>query len=300
MLYLGYCESLEALPDSITTLSQLHKLFMLECSSLSKLPTTFGLMTGLVRVSINLATEGQVIAIGELNALKDLTISRCIDKAMSILDSLGTLANLSQLFNLHFFICPAMTKLPETIGLLANLDRLELWGCEKVRKLPSSIGQLQVLKILRLRYCSSLEILPDSLGDLTNLEVLCIMNCASIPKLPTSIGHLSSLQDFFIHGCNALQTFPNSLNQLNKLVRLQILDCGRSLRELDLLRALQGLRIWGCTSINELPGSCLMVVDSNFESPAWIWDSEEVLWICRDVKARQEVEANDCGVLCHV
>ena len=115
-----------------------------------------------------------------------------------------------------------------------------------------------------------------------------------------SIGHMSSLQALLIHGCGALQSHPDSLSQLNKLLRLQILDCGSSLKGLDVLRALQGLRIWRCTSITELPGSCLVVVDSNFQSPTFIWDGEEWWWVRRDVKKGQEVEANYCGFLRHV
>ena len=294
------CDSLETLPDSITSLSRLHWIYMEDCTSLSKLPATFGLMTGLMRLTMNLATEWQAFDIGQLNVLKELVLRGCTDEAITVLNSLGTLTNLHQLYSLIFLYSPSMTKLPETIGQLWNLAFLKIWQCEKVQELPNSIGQLKVLKELRLRYCRSLKTLPDSLGAVTSLVCLCIVNCPSITELPSSVGHLSSLRCLHMQGCGAMQSLPDSLSQLNALVRLEIVDCGSSLEGLGLGRALQGLRIWGCTSITQLPGSCLSVVDSNCESPAFIWDGEELWWRRLEVKEVREVEANDCGRLCLV
>ena len=254
-------------------------------------------MTGLTSLHIDLADAGRAFGIGQLNLLEELSVARCIDEAIIVLDSSGTLRNLHQLFHLGFYNCPAMTKFPETIGLLTNLDLLELWHCENVRELPNSIGGLKVLTTLYLRYCCSLETLPDSLGALASLQQLWIVNCASITRLPSSVGHLSSLLLLQIQGCGELRSLPESLNQLNALRRLQILECGSSLEGLGLRRALRGLRIWGCTSITQLPGSCLVVVDSKFDSPAYFWDGEDWAWVRRDVKEVGMVEVNDCGVL---
>ena len=294
------CDSLEALPDSIISLSRLQRIFMRNCTSLSKLPASFGLMTGLTALAMNLATEWLAIDIGQLNVLKNLVLFGCTDEAIAVLNSLGTLTNLHQLSGLMIVLSPSMTKLPKTIGQLSNLTLLEILECEKVQELPNSIGQLKVLRKLRLRYCTSLKTLPDSLGALTSLEGLYLLKCTSITELPSSVGHLSSLRRLHMQGCGAMQSLPDSLSQLNALARLEILECGSSLEGLGLLRALQGLRIWGCTSITQLPGSCLSVVDSNCESPAFIWDGEGLWWRRRKVKEVREVEANDCGRLRHV
>ena len=299
-LRLGLSRSLEALPDSITALSQLQRLYLEDCTSRSKLPATDELMTGLLNSNKSLATEWLAVGIGQLNVLKYLLVRGCTDEAITALDSSGALTNLHQLSRLRFIDCPSMTKLPETIGLLTNLDSLSLWNCEKLWDLPISIGQLKLLTRLFLRYCSSLETLPESLGALASLQQLLIFNCASITRIPASIGHLSGLFQLHMQGCGSLQSFPDSLSQLNGLARLEILDCGNSLEGLDLRRALQGLRIWGCTSITQLPGSCLMVVDSNFESPAWIWNIVQEISVCCNLKEVREVEVNDCGYLRHV
>ncbi|KAG0575915.1 hypothetical protein KC19_5G039800 [Ceratodon purpureus] len=301
-LHLYMCESLEALPDTFTALSALRVLIMSECSSISNLPTTLGLMTGIRHLCIDLGTESQALAIAQLNALEFLWARECTDEVVGALDSSGTLRNLHQLRAFYFVECPFMTKLPETIGLLTTLEKLCLWDCKEVRELPNSIGRLKLLTLLSLCKCRRLKTLPDSLGAMPSLQCLRIEDCPSFTKLPSSIGQLSSLRWLWMEGCGEFRSVPHSLRQLNALEMLQIMDCG-SLEGMGLLRALQGLRIWGCTSGTELPGSCLVVVDSNFLSPAFIWDREgdwSWSWPRCNVKEVRVVEANDCGFLRHV
>ncbi|KAG0576009.1 hypothetical protein KC19_5G048200 [Ceratodon purpureus] len=302
-LRLWGCGSLEALPDTFTALSALRLLIMIGCSSIPELPTTLGLMTGITQLLIDLGTESQALAIAQLTALEVVFATECTDDAVDALDSSGALRNLDQLRRFCFIECPSMTKLPETIGLLTTLKWLFLWGCEEVRELPNSIGRLKLLTHLSLCGCRRLETLPDSLGAMTSLEFLRIQECPSFTKLPTSIGQLSSLRWLWMEGCGEFRSVPHSLRQLNALEGLQISDCG-SLEGMGLLRALPGLRIWGCTSATELPGSCLVVVDSNFWSPASIWAGNEyweLYWSSRNyVKEVRVVEANDCGFLRHV
>ncbi|KAG0615586.1 hypothetical protein M758_5G053300 [Ceratodon purpureus] len=295
------CESLEALPETITALSALRQLCLSRCSSISELPTTLGLLTGIRILFVDLGTESQALAIAQLNALERVCATRCTDEAVDALDFLGTLRNLHQLRVFGFLECPFMTKLPETMGLLTTLWQFFLRGCEEVRELPNSIGRLKLLTHLSLCKCSRLETLPDSLGALTSLQCLRIQRCPSFTKLPTSIGQLSSLRWLWMEGCGELRSVPHSLRQLGALEMLQIMDCG-SLEGMGLLSAVQGLRIWGCTSATELPGSCLVVVDSNFFSPASIWDRKQYLpwsWRRCNVREVRVVEANDCGFLRH-
>ncbi|KAG0576085.1 hypothetical protein KC19_5G054400 [Ceratodon purpureus] len=296
------CGSLEALPETITALSALRQLCLSRCSSISELPTTLGLLTGIRILFVDLGTESQALAIAQLNALEGVCATRCTDEAVDALDSSGTLINLHQLWGFKFVECPSMTKLPETIGLLTTLASLYLMLCDQVRELPNSIGRLKLLTDLTLSECRRLETLPDSLGALTSLQFLKIQRCPLFTKLPTSVGQLTSLRRLRMEGCGELRLVPHSLRQLNALEMLQIMDCGR-LEGMGLFRALQGLRIWGCTSATELPGSCLVVVDSNFWSPASIWDRKQYLpwsWSLCDVKEVRVWEANDCGFLRHV
>ena len=128
------------------------------------------------------------------------------------------------------------------------------------------------------------------------------MECTSITKLPTSIGHLSNLRGLNIQGCGELQSVPESLRHLNLLAGLRISDCGASLERLGLLSALQGLHIWECTSIAQLPGSCVIVLDATFLSCGRnaVWDGIRWDWIPLKVDNEQVLETNDCGFLRHV
>ncbi|KAG0563674.1 hypothetical protein KC19_8G050100 [Ceratodon purpureus] len=297
-LRLQRCESLESLPDSIPALPLLQELLMYTCTSMSKVPETMGLMTGLAEFETDLATEWHAVAVGQQHGLKELTVRKCSDEGITWLDRNSSLAHLHLLSYFQFYDCPAMSKLPHTIGLLTNLDWLDLWRCENLRELPNCIGQLKLLRILALRRCSSLETLPDCLGALTSLEYLRIAHCRSLTKLPESIGHLSRLQSLTIKGCGELQPLPESLRQLSALVWLGILDCG-SLEGLGVLRVLPGLRIWGCTSVTNLPGSCLIVLDRNYRDPSWYKydDGNQYYSVRGDLTEMRVVEANDCGFL---
>ena len=266
---------------------------------MSKLPRAFGLLTSLTDLHLDLVTGFQAAGIRHLNALKALSLSECTDEVVCEFDRSGTLENLDQLHQFGFFECKFITKLPKTIGLSSNLKELLLYGCEKLQELPNSIGQLQLLTVLCVKKCCSLETLPNSLGALTSLKDLGLVGCRAIRRLPASIGDLSSLRGLWIQGCDELEPLPDSLRQLNALQRFQILDCG-SLEGLGALSVLQGLRIWGRTSITELPGSCLQVLDGNFWNPDWYWEMEGPTRVRRNLKELQVVEANDCGLLLRV
>ncbi|KAG0564197.1 hypothetical protein KC19_8G091300 [Ceratodon purpureus] len=298
LLHLQKCKSLESLPDSITALSRMQRLFLDTCTSMSKVPETMGLMTGLTTFSTDLATEWQAVAVGQLHGLKRLIVSNSSDEGITWLDRKSSLAHLHHLSQFTIQYCPAMSKLPHTIGLLTNLDWLVLWRCESLRELPNCIGQLKLLTTLTLRSCSSLETLPDCLGALPSLEQLWIAHCRSLTKLPESIGHLSRLVSLGIEGCGELQPLPESLRQLSALVWLQILDCG-SLEGLGVLRVLPGLRIWGCTSVTNLSGSCLIVSDRKRCDPSSYFydDGKGHFYVRGDLKELRVVEANDCGFL---
>ncbi|KAG0607534.1 hypothetical protein M758_8G036000 [Ceratodon purpureus] len=305
-LNLNVCENLKALPDSISTLPRLYDLYMGGCRSMSRMPPSP--MPGLGSVSMELDKEWRALAVGQLTGLFFLTLYNCTDEAIAVLDNSGAFENLHRLSLLWIQLSPGMTKLPQTMELLTNLEELELRDCEGVRELPESMGHLKLLTTLRLIRCGSLEALPDWLGALTSLQHLWIQECECLTKLPESIGLLSSLRGFRIEGSAGLQPLPDSLRQLNALERLDILDCGsleglgvsRVLSDVRIFgrRVLPGLRIWGCTSVTELPGSCLMVVDSNFSDPFW-YDGN-CGPVRENLKELRIVEKNDCGFLRHV
>ena len=297
-LNVAWCERLEALPESINLLSRLQFICLWGCSSIN-LSTILEHMINFPNcLYIDLATEGQLSALAQLNVrVLYLFIRMCSDEAINVLDGLDVLKNVHHL-SWFCFCYSHMTKLPKTIGFLTNLNRLDLYECWELRKLPNSIGQLKMLKRLWLRKCYSLETLSDSLGALIRLQVLWIVECVSLIKLPTSLGHLSRLWVLWIEGCGKLQQLPECVRKLDVLKALAILDCG-NLEEIGVVRVVQGLHIWGCTSVTKLPGSSLMVVDNNFWNPAWNEFKEEPFHdpVRRGLRELQVVEENDCGLL---
>ena len=274
-------------------------MYLPDCGKLQKLPSSLGMLTDLEVLDLSRCSSLETLpAIGQFKALENLILSVCTDELITLLDIAGTLRNLNKLAQLHFFDCNFITNLPETIGLLTNLEHLQVYGCEKLQKLPYSIGQLKVLKTLDVIKCSSLQALPESLGALKSLQSLEIVECTSITELPDTIGLLSSLSLLRIECCVELQSLPASVCQLNVLQVLLVIDCG-TLEDLGLMRVLQGLRIWGCTSITELPGSSLIVMDSNFLETVWYYDLIEGWYelVPRDLEELRVLEENDCGFL---
>ena len=293
------CKSLGALLDTIIALPGLQKLGIRGCSSMSNLPTGMRLMRGLTFLDIDVATEWKAAALGQFNPLlDDLVITDCTDESRAVVDSSGALRNLAELSRIFIRDSASLTKAPETIGVLTNLKYLRFQDCGKLRELPDSIGQLKVLMHLLVRGCNSLETLPDSLGELTSLQSIAIVQCISITKLPTSIGQLSGLTLLALEGCSGLQTLPDSLSQLNALRSLRVLECG-SLEGLGGWRVLQGLRIWGCTSITELMRTCLVVMVDHSDW-FWYWTLGENTQVRGEVRDLRRLETNDCGYLRHV
>ena len=272
-------------------------LYMMGCSSISNLPITFGHMTSLNYLVMDLATKEQALAIAQLIVpLPNLVVSNCTDEAISVLDSLDALRSLHHLSTFYFNMCPSMTTFPKTIGLLENLGWLNLCDCDKLQKLPNSIGELKVLTRLLLRKFRSLKTLPDSLGALTHLRELWIVQCISFTTLPTSLGQLSSLRTLCIEGCAELQQLSECVKDLDRLEYLTRLDCG-GLEGMGAVSTLQGHRIWGCTSTTELPRSCLIVLTSNIYNPASYVDLEDYHPAPRGLRELAVVEVNDCGLL---
>ena len=94
-------------------------------------------------LNIDLATKGQVVGRGQLNAFKNVCLERNMDNAITLVDTLDKFSNLHQLFNLSFYKSLSMTKLVEIIGLLKIFD---FFGA--VRKCGSFLTPSNNLKCL--------------------------------------------------------------------------------------------------------------------------------------------------------
>jgi len=230
------------------SLSNLSIVLAYGCSSLVKLPSWIGHLSKLEKLWMGLSTERETLVDGNFGhawkQLNMLYLRNC--------DGLVSAFNygvLKQLLNLNLF-SSTITELPESIGLMECLATLYI-SCEKLESLPNSIGDLQRLRNLHLRGCDKLKRLPETLGALPRLQLLVVGRC-SIRKLPRSLGQLLRLEELRIEGCKSLKRLPASITQLNRLEKFELEGCG-SIEAMGALTTLQGLSLWGRTSITKLP-----------------------------------------------
>ena len=134
-------------------------------------------------------------ALGQLNSLESLNLSRNGLMTGQIPETLGQLNNLKTLI-LSF---NGLTgQIPETLGQLNSLEILELFGNDLTGSIPETLGQLNSLKFLSLSFNRLTGDIPETLEQLNNLQSL----------------YLSFNQ---LTGCipSALQAIPN--NDFNDL-----------------------------------------------------------------------------------
>ena len=172
-----------ALLNSSGALKNLHQLKWLdfiECTFISKLPETIGLLTNLL-----------ILFLCKCEKVQELPIS---------------IEQLKVLEQLWLFRCNNLTTVPDCVGTLPSLKYLCISDCTSFTTLPTSIGYLSSLCRLRIEACKKLEPLPDSLRQLTALEVLTILNCRSLEYL----GVLRVLENLPIWGWTSITTLPGS------------------------------------------------------------------------------------------
>ncbi|KAG0590524.1 hypothetical protein KC19_1G106000 [Ceratodon purpureus] len=291
LLDVNLCTSLAAIPASIGALSNLEILYASCCTSLVKLPPSIGLCSSLRWLNVGASAECQTFSDGHIgeawSRLRTLQLRKCGGfgslLAYGAFKSLGTLTLEDS----------TVTELPESIGLLMGLTMLIIEACERLQCLPNSIGDLKGLEILRLTHCDNLKRLPKTLGGLTSLENLCIETC-SIRKLPRSIGQLSGLRGLEIEGCKNLQKLPTSIRNLKGLRRFMLRDCG-SVEAMGALTTLQGLPMWGTTSVTELPASLGLV--STLLAYGDVLDDDMDQFYRGVVGTSQVLEADESGFL---
>ncbi|KAG0622301.1 hypothetical protein M758_3G088200 [Ceratodon purpureus] len=271
-LTLGNCEKLKRLPKNLGALTSLKKLTIRDCP-IRKLPKSLGLLSGLTYLSITACKNLQKLpaSIRQLKRLwvfqfKDNGSTEAVATSLQGLLGCGSLNSVTRTIGLQD---STLAELPESLGQLRRLYQLEI-SCERLQCLPDSISGLTRLRVLRLSQCHNLKRLPKTLGALTNLEKLRIESCP-IRKLPKSIGALSRLLRLSVNGCENLQKLPSSVRQLHSLRLLELEDCG-GIETMGALATLQGLPIWGSTSITKLPAalvivSTLVVYDTENSTP---------------------------------
>ncbi|CAL4997866.1 unnamed protein product [Urochloa decumbens] len=181
------------------------------CSSISKLPESFGDLKSMVHLDMSGCSEIKELpeSLGNLKILQHLELSECY--SIRVLPE--SLCGLTQLQYLNLSYCCRLVRLPEAIGSLVDLQYLNMSGCTDIIELPESFKKLQNLLHLDLGNC--IEI-----ASLTNLEHLDLSDNMKLQYLPEGIGNLKRLHTLNLSGCERLKCLPESISAISTLKSL--------------------------------------------------------------------------------
>ncbi|KAK9200554.1 hypothetical protein WN944_015752 [Citrus x changshan-huyou] len=253
--------ALKSLPDEMMDNSQLERLYIRDCDSLTfitrrKLPSS----------------------------LKSIEIENC-EKLQHLFDDKEDASSSSppssssspvMLKHLSINNCPVLTSLSTGIQLLEALESLEIRDCPKLESLPDGLHNLNCLQEITLNSCPSLVSfpergLPNTISNLvsfpeegfpTNLTSLTIGYFKMYKTLVQwGLHRLTSLKRLCIIGCDdEAECFPDeeigmtlptslthlTLSEFKKLISL-------SSTGIQSLNSLQSLLIAGCPNLTSFP-----------------------------------------------
>ena len=157
-----------------------------------------------------------------------------------------------------------LTKLPDTIGNLAQLQLLNLDKCKALESLPDSIGQLKSLRSLLMRECKLVTALPDSIGGCVNLVEVGLSKCMGLTTLPDTIAQWIHVEDLILAKCKGIETLPEAIGELKSLSWLDLRNCKRLVQLPDSVGNLSQLRhldLSTCKNLKNLPESLANLKD---------------------------------------
>ncbi|XP_056848793.1 disease resistance protein RRS1B-like [Raphanus sativus] len=187
--------AIRELQISIGNATNLKKLYLSGCSSLTRLPSS----------------------IWHASNLEILDLSNC----SSLMELPSSIRNDTSLESLNLEYCLSLGELPSSIGNATKLKKLCLRGCSGLVKLPSSIGNAINLQELNLEYCSGMVELPSSFANATNLKKLYLTGCLSLDELPSSIRNSTSLISIDLDDENSLPIVTVSDNSGSRCIEVR-------------------------------------------------------------------------------
>ncbi|KAJ0078777.1 hypothetical protein Patl1_23290 [Pistacia atlantica] len=247
------CRSLQYLPevafenDTSSNMSQLEKLEIVDCPSLTYLGTEKLLYClKRLRISYCLKFEKSLEKMLRNNAsLEYIDISRYV-KLSSFPECLQDLSNLTEI---NINSCPHLEFFPETGLPVSSLRTFCISNCESLKSLPNQMHEVMALRNLTITDCasshSSVEIAQTSLRelrisgecseDITSFPVdedllprslisLCIGRFKNLSNLSRGLNSLTLLEELEIINCSKLQSLPWDCLPAS-LGRLNIMDC---------------------------------------------------------------------------
>jgi Leucine-rich repeat (LRR) protein len=256
------CSSIEWLPDTLCSLSQLELLGLLSLG-IAGLPANFSALTtlrelqvrdcelltdmgvGLDRLTLltNLVIDNPCAFANEVSAsfaaglpdLCTLTLNGCNLRGAEFSSTQTRLTDLRIKTVVPFH----ESQLPSSIGMLRSLRELHITQCLEVTSLPETVRHLTALTHLNVDFCDLMTI-PDAISELTNLQT-CTLHCGQRDALD-AIGHQKKLTHLRLGGPEG--RLPVSLTNLTRLSYLEICfsRLGGAFPAIDTLPNLQDLR----------------------------------------------------------
>nr|WLO97315.1 Pm55 protein [Dasypyrum villosum] len=281
--------SLEGSPlEQKLHMGTLHVLAINNCQDLQSASIPFEEMEELKDLTIRECPKLRTLRDGKdklvPSSLRNLTIGRCGDLELPLLESLQLLTNLSQL-GLHN--CSSLVSLPsgDVFKSLRSLQIMHIKECENLSSL-GGLGSLPTLYYLAIRGCGKLAeagsssltrvasgssgehlVEPGSSLEITNLDIdlpsllhleplkslcrtecLCINTGSGMDSLPELclLQNRSSLRVLTIHNADSLRSLPPSMQDLCSLEVLHLVDAGQLQSLPDLPPSLSSLNLPGC------------------------------------------------------
>ena len=214
-LHLDKVEFLSPLPHSLTNLSSLTSLSLLDCFLLGEFPSNIFLLPKIqvIDVSYNFMLSGFLPKFQHGSSLKQLHLS-FTNFSGELPNSIG---NLKWLSVLDLSQAKFSRKLPNSIGNLKSLKYLDLDLNNFSGAIPPSIGNLSQLTYLSLQSNSFHGQLPFTLANFAKLISLKLGRNLFHGKIPSFLGNLTQLEVLDIKFNNFEAGFPISLTNITQL-----------------------------------------------------------------------------------
>lgn len=174
--------TIDSLPDEVCQLRELRSLQLNHCVDLEALPNTVGTLTNLEHLALcgNKARQCKLATLpdsfAQLASLTELDLSAT--SLTRLPPSVGMLPALKRLNMGH---CTSLTSLGDALPPL--LERVSLNDCYGLESLPEALSGLAHLHSLHLNECGLLERLP-SVERLTELTELSLVGCGGLLEMP--------------------------------------------------------------------------------------------------------------------
>ncbi|OMO93479.1 Disease resistance protein [Corchorus olitorius] len=293
---------IESLPPSLSSLTEVRRLILRNCSSLKALPKLANFKELEV---IDLSGSSSLGKIQE-KCFKSFKNLQVINFSGTKLEKLPIVQTLNHLRLLLVKGCDQLSGL-RFMKHLPSLKVLDVSGCTRIKEiyfdcfdevtqylrildlseteirfLPDYLGKH--LCELRLKDCHKLQRLPST-KDLKDLEFLDLSNCSTLQDFPE--GFFENLTS--LHSLNLSNTkveIPQSLSQLQNLHHLFLKHCQfKTLPEFNKFTSLIELDLSNCVNLESLPSlkdnklleiinlsSCKLLskLDESFQHMSWL------------------------------